>query len=314
MKKYSLSLLLFILSLCFVFAGLVNIALADETVLKEYDEAGNCILQMYLDENGHPKLHNNSYFGLSRVYGEYGCISITYLDADRNPMINKSGYARVDRELDEDGHVIREMYYGVHGEPAEIKHGQYGTQKVYENGKVKQRIPLGKNGKPAILLYRILHNNQWLVVVGAALIIVLCVILPCRWRYGLLILYVLFVIYMTLYVRETKEDPKYSLELLWSLRKAIKSTKGISAWIQIIDNILLFVPLGFILATIQNYKKLWFIILECIAFSIMIEAIQYVTGLGFMEIDDVIWNGLGGTMAATTAICFQRTRVKQDMD
>lgn len=299
MRKTTVLFLLF--SLFVYFVMLSGTAMAEENILKEYDEAGNCILQMYLDENAQPKLHNNSYYGLSRVYGEYGCISITYLDADQKPMVNKSGYARVERELDEEGHVIREMYYGVDGEPTEIKHGQYGTQKVYENGKVKQRIPLGRNGQPVFLLYRSLYGNQWLVILGAIFVMGICAFLPLRWKYGLLILYIIFILYMTLYVREFKEDPKYSFDLFWSFRKAIKSTRGIAAWEQIIDNILLFVPLAFVLKWVQIYSKVWHVVLECVAFSILIEGIQYLTGLGFMEIDDVIWNGTGAIIGAAIA-------------
>lgn len=300
-KKNAVLLLLFVL-LCGIIIS--NLAVAEETVVKEFDDAGNCILQLYFDENNQSCLHNHSYYGLSREYGEYGCVSITYLDAEQMPMVNKAGYARVERELDEDGKVIREMYYGVNGEPAEIRHGQYGTQKVYENVKVKQNLPLGKDGKPVFLLYWTLYRNQWLVILGAVFVIVMCVALPRRWKIGLLILYVLFILYMTLYVREPKEDPKYSFDLLWSFRKAVKSTKGFTAWKQIVNNVLLFVPLGFILRMVQKESKVLVAIFECIVFSAAIEAIQYFTGLGFMELDDVVWNGLGaviGTVIGTVA-------------
>lgn len=63
---------------------------------------------------------------------------------------------------------------------------------------------------------------------------------------------------------------------------------------QIILNILLFIPLGVLLPVISDwFKKLWKVVLIGFLFSCFIEAMQYITGRGLTEIDDVINNTLG---------------------
>ncbi len=91
---------------------------------------------------------------------------------------------------------------------------------------------------------------------------------------------------MTLMYRSAG-DTKVKFELFWSYKQFFNSS---SLRIEILNNIWLFVPLGAIL------YKLWpqgYILLIPILFSVLIETIQYFTGLGLSELDDVISNGLG---------------------
>lgn len=118
----------FMVFLLFTFLMIFSVAVAEMTTLKEYDENGNCVKEMYF-ENEQPFFYNDSYYGLGRVFEDNQCISITYLDADGNPMLNKSGYARVDRELDEENHVVQEMYYGVDGKPKALWGKHYGLRR-----------------------------------------------------------------------------------------------------------------------------------------------------------------------------------------
>lgn len=61
--------------------------------------------------------------------------------------------------------------------------------------------------------------------------------------------------------------------------------------VEILNNIWLFVPFGVILYRL--FPKAW-VLLFSILSSALIEVLQYFSGLGLAEVDDVISNGLGG--------------------
>ena len=57
-----------------------------------------------------------------------------------------------------------------------------------------------------------------------------------------------------------------------------------------INNIWLFVPFGIGLYVIFRKKRVWVVAL---GLSLVIELIQYFTGLGILELDDLFGNTLG---------------------
>ena len=59
----------------------------------------------------------------------------------------------------------------------------------------------------------------------------------------------------------------------------------------VINNIWLFIPLG--TGLYQNIQKRWVLAVPCFL-SVAIETVQYITGLGIAEFDDVFGNTLGG--------------------
>lgn len=61
----------------------------------------------------------------------------------------------------------------------------------------------------------------------------------------------------------------------------------------IIGNILLFIPLGFLIAYKLNIKHFYSIILLSLYFSVCIESIQLIIGRVF-DIDDILLNTIGG--------------------
>ena len=84
------------------------------------------------------------------------------------------------------------------------------------------------------------------------------------------------------------------------------STWGDSAQAKayVLENILMFLPLGILLGCIgdKNKKKTdrWRrtgkVIAVCFLLSCVLEGMQFVTGRGYCQIDDVIMNTLGGTV------------------
>lgn len=65
-------------------------------------------------------------------------------------------------------------------------------------------------------------------------------------------------------------------------------------WRNIILNILMFVPIGFLLPIfLKKFKKAWRTYLAGFMLTLGIEVIQYFTGRGIVEIDDIISNAVG---------------------
>ena len=77
----------------------------------------------------------------------------------------------------------------------------------------------------------------------------------------------------------------------------LRSTQP-SYWIyQIVSNILLFVPLGFLLPMSFPYFQKWYRCIFTLAgFSVWIELTQYIFSLGITETDDVMHNTMGATL------------------
>ena len=103
---------------------------------------------------------------------------------------------------------------------------------------------------------------------------------------------------MTMWHRENGVS-RSEFTLFWSYRQ-IFSNPALGR--DVINNIWLFVPLGAALYD-PKHRLRWLI---CIIFSICIEIVQYFTGWGLAEIDDVISNGFGGIIGYE----FMRTMIR----
>ena len=159
----------------------------------------------------------------------------------------------------------------------------------------------GGNGNIVAVLEQYFLAHPWLMILGAVGVIVVFLLVPRSCKYALLILYVLFVLYMTLLGRGAKAKAGMKLELFWSIRNAIRSKAGWAAWGLLIGNVCFFIPLGFMLSYLHpgmKKNRVWIWILVCIGFSVAIEILQYVTGRGFMDVDDVVCNGMGAAIGA----------------
>ncbi len=108
----------------------------------------------------------------------------------------------------------------------------------------------------------------------------------------LLLLEYLFILYgSTVLFRETGAEHKYDLQPFWSY-KAIEAGST-QLLLENIMNVVVFVPLGFLLGV--AYKSMTFrrVLLIGISVSVSIEALQYVLMRGLSELNDVIHNTLG---------------------
>ena len=121
-------------------------------------------------------------------------------------------------------------------------------------------------------------------------------------------LYVLAIIYFLLltdiYGRaEGYQEPKYNLvpfmEIGRFLRSALYggSIKPIDIVINLLGNVIAFVPFGALIRWVRNQTTGFLIaVLYTFLFSLAIELIQFVTKVGVFDVDDLILNTLGGAI------------------
>lgn len=96
----------------------------------------------------------------------------------------------------------------------------------------------------------------------------------------------------TLLFREAGSYHTYELELFWSYRLWIFG-KNIALGMEILNNILLFFPLGFVLTDALKKCPFWAVLLISGAISCTIEFSQFYFKIGLFEFDDIFNNVLG---------------------
>ena len=107
------------------------------------------------------------------------------------------------------------------------------------------------------------------------------------------LIYIFIVLWLTLIDRQWGER-RAMLMPFWEMRELITTDRKLYCSQQIGCNILMLMPMGFLLPCLhQKFRKLVVIFLIALMFSIFIEATQYFTGRGLCEFDDVFNNTLG---------------------
>ena len=136
---------------------------------------------------------------------------------------------------------------------------------------------------------------------------------------GFVLFYVYTILCATMFGRTDGREPEVRTRLFWTLEAALQTGDWIY-WYYIVGNILMFLPLGFALAHLLNDRtgragrsagadrggrtgnsasrgswcSLLGVVFLCLLFSAVIEGIQYVTGTGLCEADDLLHNAIGG--------------------
>lgn len=132
-----------------------------------------------------------------------------------------------------------------------------------------------------------------------------------RVEFASLLLYVLLLAYATFLSRTVTEVYSYRLSVMNSARQAFaldgnlwELIKGDFSLLRISDlrslegiviNILLFIPLGFLITRIWSLRW-WQVMLIGMFTSAAIELLQLVTKLGMLDVDDWIFNTLGTSL------------------
>lgn len=141
-------------------------------------------------------------------------------------------------------------------------------------------------------------SNVILITLSVSLLAVLIVsIMPAsinkkRWMLlCILVDYMTIVVLSTTVCRFTMPYHKAELIPLWSVYAITHNIQGAHMW-EIVLNMLLFTPIGFLLSFCGN-TRWWVIVLIGMIFSISIEFSQFFFYKGIAQTDDVINNTLG---------------------
>lgn len=121
----------------------------------------------------------------------------------------------------------------------------------------------------------------------------------------LFITYSVFVVWMTLLMREPRTAGRvFEPRLFWAFRSwLIGNYYGKAESIQYFPNILFFIPFGFLFP-----RKKWIQVCFAALFtSTVIEASQYIFNLGWCEIDDVISNTTGAMIGFSLRGVLEKT-------
>lgn len=105
---------------------------------------------------------------------------------------------------------------------------------------------------------------------------------------------IFMILYETILFRRPKNTMTYELALFWSYRLAFAGKKYYA--VEIIDNILLYIPFGFMLPAVFKNQKVWKMVLVILLMTAAIESIQLVTRIGLFEFDDIMDNTMGGVI------------------
>lgn len=119
-----------------------------------------------------------------------------------------------------------------------------------------------------------------------AIVIGLVVWKTWRWEGGMLVGYAFLVLAETLLIRHSFTGSHFQPVLFWSWGEW-ETQK-----IQILTNVVMFIPVGVLAGWIWKWKGLWF----AVGLSVVIEVLQLVTSRGLCEFDDVIHNFLGAVI------------------
>lgn len=108
-----------------------------------------------------------------------------------------------------------------------------------------------------------------------------------------LILYMYFVFVTTVLIRLPFDGDHANLTPFWSYKKALMEGKSFFQ-AEIIENIILFIPIGMALAALfRKGKALIICIIFSGVFSASIEIMQYLLKVGLAEFDDIFNNTMG---------------------
>lgn len=128
--------------------------------------------------------------------------------------------------------------------------------------------------------------------------------------YSISIFYIIIVL-GAVFLNRTELYGDVNLHLFSSYKEAYNKME-ISLFRNIVLNILLFVPLGFLLPIYSDkLKKSYIVILIGFLFTLGIELIQYVTRIGIFEIDDIFNNTLGVIIGYSAFIIYNSLRNKE---
>lgn len=124
--------------------------------------------------------------------------------------------------------------------------------------------------------------------------------------------YLYFVLVITILGRPSEGMHEARLIPLWSWYQAIFGSSHWYYFKEIILNVLLFMPIGFLAGAIWKIKA-WQAFLSGVILSLVIELIQFASCRGYFEWDDILHNALGFLLGALVVnAIWKKVNTEQD--
>lgn len=112
--------------------------------------------------------------------------------------------------------------------------------------------------------------------------------------------YCFLVVVRTILIRNPVENAKFELIPFWSYSRP-------DLFLQIIANILMFIPIGVFGALLWKWRAVLF----AVGLSTAIEIIQLISKTGLFEFDDIIHNSLGAVIGVGIVVLMRKVFGKQ---
>ena len=176
--------------------SLVDINAGYARRIRSFNDQNKVCEERYYRADGQPAVLSIGQSGYTRLYDDQGrTVETTYLGAQGQPINTTRGYSTIRTSYTENGTITQ--YYDVDGKPVTGGNSNYG---VLDTG--EQKIYLNEDGDVMRRLDNVLMTHPvWVLVIGSILTIA-AVFIKGKMRIIFLILYFLFVLYMTMYYRE----------------------------------------------------------------------------------------------------------------
>lgn len=113
----------------------------------------------------------------------------------------------------------------------------------------------------------------------------------------------------------TETEYRYNLTLFREIKRFIeyRHVLGYQAvFLNVVGNVIAFMPFGFLLPPLMNYKTNWFVTtIWAFLFSLFAETIQLFFRLGSFDVDDMLLNTIGGLLGYIICILLKGTKGKK---
>ena len=258
------------------------------------NQNGKVEYEFYYDNNNRLVSADKGQYGVHKKYDADGNNDvIIYLDAEGKPAPTSEGYTVVKRTFYPNNYIETERFFDSEERPFAINGDYYGIRRSADG-----ITYLDKNGKELFNFKQLIHHNSYLVILIALIVMIAVICSNKNIKVAILVIYLGGIVYFTLLNRAA--DYGNYLQIFRSYSQFFSDAEIRS---EIIKNIWLFVPLGTILYSLWSYKT---ILIFPVVFSILIEFVQYFTGVGCCEPDDIISNGLGAVIGYSIGELLQK--------
>ena len=113
----------------------------------------------------------------------------------------------------------------------------------------------------------------------------------------------------------TEAEYRYNLTLFREIKRFIeyRHVLGYKAvFLNVVGNVIAFMPFGFLLPPLMNYKTNWFVTtIWAFLFSLFVETIQLFFRLGSFDVDDMLLNTIGGLLGYIICILLKGIKGKK---